>query len=243
MTAMNDTFKQIKVEKVSDQICDQIIQLMVDGRLCPGDRLPGERQLIELLGVGRSSLREALNRLETLGYIEIRKRQGNFVKSVDATFRREPLKNLIQGDVRKIVQLYELRRDIEQFSAYHAALNRTEDDLHKIAGCLADFQQGAGKARFSWNSDQAFHIALAQASQNFMRVHVVTNIFELSEEFIQPVIEKTIGHAENMELVYRQHRDIYEAVKDQDSERARRCMDDHLSWTNKELLAFFDRRQ
>ncbi len=239
---MTEPFAQIRVEKVSEQICEQIIELIVAGQLQPGDKLPGERKLIDLLGVARSSLREALNRLETLGYIEIRKRQGNFVKSMDTTFRKEPLKNLIQGDVSKIVQLYELRRDIEQFSAYHAALKRSEDDLQKIAHCLDDFHTRSGRLSFSWESDQAFHLAVAQASQNFLRVHVVTNIFEFSAEFIQPVVDTTFGRKENLQLIHQQHLEIFEAIRACDGEGARASMDAHLQWTNRKLLAFFDRK-
>ncbi len=232
---MGPVFEEIKVEKVSEKISEQIIKLIVDGKLKPGDKLPGERQMIELLGVGRSSLREALNRLETLGYIEIHKRRGNFVKSIDATLQLGTLKNLIQGDLRKIVQLYEIRRDIEQFSAYNAALNRTEEDLSRIKNCLNEFRDRSGQVQFSWGADQAFHIAIAQAAHNFLRVHVITNIFEFSEEFLQPAIEGAVGYAKNLATIVEQHETIYQAISDQNADLARIRMDEHLRWTNERL--------
>jgi len=237
---MNTVFEEIKVEKVSDKISEQIVKLIVDGKLKPGDKLPGERQLIELLGVGRSSLREALNRLETLGYIEVHKRKGNFVKSIDSTFQLDPLKSLIQTDLKKIIQLYEIRRDLEQANAYNAAKNRTSDDIRNIKTAMDDFLRPSGPVHFSWGADQAFHIAIAQATQNFLRVHVITNIFEFSEEFLQPAIEKTAEHNNNQTIIYDQHQAIFQAVSDQDAERARLAMDQHLSWTNERLIEMLD---
>lgn len=237
---MDTVFEEIKVEKISDKISEQIVKLIVDGKLKPGDKLPGERQLIELLGVGRSSLREALNRLETLGYIDIHKRKGNFVKSIDSTFQLDPLKSLIQTDLRKIIQLYEIRRDLEQANAYNAAKNRTPDDIRNIKTAMDHFLKQSGSVHFSWGADQAFHIAIAQATQNFLRVHVITNIFEFSEEFLQPAIEKTADHNNNRAIIYAQHQAIFQAVSDQDAERARSAMDQHLSWTNEQLIEILD---
>lgn len=237
---MKTVFEEIKVEKVSDKISEQIIALIVDGKLNPGDKLPSERQLIELLGVGRSSLREALNRLETLGYVEIHKRKGNFVKSIDSTFTQEPLKNLIQGDVRKIVQLYEIRRDLELANAYNAALNRSNEDLSAIRSALALFRQPSGEAQFSWSSDQQFHLAIAHATQNFLRVHVITNIFDFSQEFLQPILQDAFEHDGNRAVILKQHEAIYQAIENQDADQARNCMDEHLCWTNEHLVELLD---
>lgn len=233
-------FEEIKVEKVSDKISEQIIALIVEGKLNPGDKLPGERKLIELLGVGRSSLREALNRLETLGYIEVHKRKGNFVKSIDTTFTRDPLKRLIQGDVRKIVQLYEIRRDLEQASAYNAALNRSGEDLKAIETALALFRKPSGEAEFSWEADQRFHIAIAHATRNFLRVHVITNIFDFSHEFLSPVLQDAFEHTDNRAVILDQHEKIFRAIEERDAERARASMDEHLRWTNEHLVELLD---
>ena len=75
---MENLFKAVHVDKVTDKIVDQLEDLIKEGKLAPGNRLPSERQLIDILGVGRSSLREALNKLEAMGYVEIKKRKGIF---------------------------------------------------------------------------------------------------------------------------------------------------------------------
>ena len=95
---MDAVFKEVKVEKVSDKIVNQLIDLITEGKLLPGEKLPSERRLTDLFGVGRSSLREALNTLETLGFIEIKKRKGNYVKNMDGAVALNPLKKIMQVD-------------------------------------------------------------------------------------------------------------------------------------------------
>ena len=70
---MENLFKEVHVEKVTDKIVDQLEKLIKEGKLAPGNKLTSERQLIDMLGVRRSSLREALNKIETMGYVEIQK--------------------------------------------------------------------------------------------------------------------------------------------------------------------------
>ena len=236
---MKELFKEVNVEKVSDKIADQLESLIKEGKLVPGEKLPSERQLIDILGVGRSSLREALNKLETMGYVEIRKRKGIFVKSIDGTMQLDPLKKIMQADRKKIVQLYEVRSDIEQFAAREAALKRTSENLDEIEACLQAFEPEPGVFAFSWQMDQAFHTAIARASQNFFRIHVVMNIFELSREFIQPIIEDLADTDENISVIVRQHTEIFRAIQNKDTENARACMQKHLGWTNQILIGHF----
>lgn len=236
---MEDLFKEVQVEKVTDKIVDQLEKLIKEGKLAPGNKLPSERQLIDMLGVGRSSLREALNKLETMGYVEIKKRKGIFVKSIDSTFQLDPLKRMMQEDKQKIVQLYEVRSDIEQASAYSAALERNEKDLEDIQKSIDAFESKAGQIEFKWELDQAFHLAIARASHNFFRIHVIMSIFDFSKEFIQPIIEGFANTEENAAIIAHQHTSLFKAIRDRDADRAREKMKEHLDWTNRLLVEPF----
>jgi len=236
---VENLFKEVYVEKVTDKIVDQLEKLIKEGKLAPGNRLPSERQLIDMLGVGRSSLREALNKLETMGYVEIKKRKGIFVKSIDSTFQLDPLKRMMQDDKQKIVQLYEVRSDIEQASAYAAALNRNEEDLKEIQKCIEDFQLKTGDIHFEWELDQALHLAIARASHNFFRIHVIMSIFDFSKEFIQPIIEGFAETEENAAIIAQQHTSLFKAIEEKNADRAREKMKEHLDWTNRLLVEDF----
>ncbi len=194
-----------------------------------------------LFGVGRSSLREALNTLETLGFIEIRKRKGNYVKSVDSAVPLNPLKKIMQVDQKRIVELYEVRRSIEQSSAREAAEKRSEEDLEALCRAMAGFEQLSDRLLFSWDDEIAFHLAIARASHNFLRLHTLKSIFDFAREFLEPVLHGFICSEERLEIVLRQHTGIYQAIANQDKDLARQLMREHLFGTNQRLSEFFDR--
>lgn len=238
---METVFKEVRVEKVSDKIVTQLIDLITEGQLLPGEKLPSERRLTDLFGVGRSSLREALNTLETLGFIEIKKRKGNYVKSMDSAMPLNPLKKIMQVDQKRIVELYEVRRSIEQSSAREAAERRTEEDLAVILDAINKFKQPTGDRGFSWENEIAFHLAIARASHNFLRLHTLKSIFDFAREFLEPVLHGFICNDERISTVLAQHDAIYEAINAKDSEGARQMMREHLFGTNQRLTDFFAR--
>lgn len=236
---MDAVFKEVRVEKVSDKIVAQLIDLITNGQLLPGEKLPSERRLTDLFGVGRSSLREALNTLETLGFIEIKKRQGNYVKSVDSAMPLSPLKKIMQVDQKRIVELYEVRRSIEQSAAREAAESRTGEDLQAIHEALLKFKLPSGEIAFSWENEISFHLAIARSSHNFLRLHTLKSIFDFAREFLEPVLHGFICNEERMTTVLDQHLGIYHAIRDQDTDLARSLMREHLLGTNKRLSDFF----
>lgn len=236
---MKEVFQEVRIEKVSDKVADQLELLIKEGKLAPGDKLPAERELIEILGVGRSSLREALNRLETLGYVEIRKRKGIFVKSIDSTLQLAPLKKMVQEDLNKIVQLYEVRSDIEQANAYTAALQRNERDLEEIQKTLNEPEPLKEGMFFSWERDQAFHSSISRATHNVFRIHVIMSILDFTKEFIQPIIEGFANTRNNLSIIEDQHMAIFKAIEEKNPDVARERMKEHLAWTNQKLIAYF----
>lgn len=230
---MSEFFEEVKIEKVSDKIVNQMKALIIEGKLKPGDKLPGERELTEMLGVGRSSIREAMNILETMGYIEIKKRKGYFVKSITSTLQLDPLKQIFQKDKSKIVQLYEIRNDLERGSAYYAAQNRSKEDLEEIQRCLSDFKDQNGNLIFTWDKDKNFHIAIAQATHNFLRIHVIKHIFDFSREFIKEPIEFLIDDNKHyLDELVKQHEQIYKAIEEKNCKKSSQLMSEHLNWIN-----------
>jgi GntR family transcriptional repressor for pyruvate dehydrogenase complex len=81
-------FFPIKTRKISDEVYKQIVSLISNGQLKPGDKIPSEREMASELGISRQSIREALNRAEVMGLIEVRQGEGSFILSSV----REPLK-------------------------------------------------------------------------------------------------------------------------------------------------------
>lgn len=227
---MADLFTEIKPEKISEAIVAQLKGLIGDARLQPGEKLPPERVLAARLGVGRSSLREAINTLETLGFVEIRKRQGVFVSSVGSLLVPDPLRRIFQEDQAKLPKLYEVRKDIERAAAFQAASCRTAQDLERMQGILSQMQRGAETSNLDIADDTRFHLAVAQATHNFFRIHILKSIFDLANDYLSGVLDRLLLDPANAPVIFRQHQDIFEAIRLQDPERSQQRMNTHLEW-------------
>jgi GntR family transcriptional repressor for pyruvate dehydrogenase complex len=214
---------------VTAEIVHQMTQLIKEGRLQPGEKLPGERTLAGLLGVGRSTLREAVNILEALGFLETQNRKGIFVKSVSSPIISDPLRRILEEDKSALADLYGLRKDIELASADLAARLHTDEDLKAMEMHLARMKKDAADTRLVLGDDMGFHLAIAQATHNFLRAHILKSLFDLSSEYFV-FIRKTIAVESNIPMIFAQHDRVYEAIKRRDPEAARSAMDQHLTW-------------
>lgn len=235
---MDTVFKKIKLQKISEEVADQIRELIKDGKLQPGEKLPAERRFSEMLGVGRSSLREALHILETQGFVETRKRQGVYVCSISSSIITDPLRQIIDEDRGKLIQLYEVRRDIELASAQAAAAHRTDRDLEKMGQILEKMQADSAKSKLDLYDDLGFHLAIAQAGSNIFRSHILKNIFDLSDDRLHAVMGIMSGETDRILTLLEQHQAIFAAIESRDPDLARAKMADHLVWVENKWKQF-----
>lgn len=226
---MKSIFQPVKPKKVTAEIVHQLTRLIKEGRLQPGEKLPGERTLSGLLGVGRSTLREAVNILEALGFLETRNRKGIYVKSVSSPIISDPLRKILEEDKSALADLYGLRKDIELASADLAARLHTDGDLEVMEVHLSRMRKDAERSHLVLSDDMEFHLAIAQATHNFLRVHILKSLFDLSSEYFV-FVRETIAVEANIPMIFDQHERIFHAIKRRDSEAARSTMDQHLTW-------------
>lgn len=92
-----DDFKPIKRRRVSDEIFEQIRDLIFRGRLKPGEKVPPERELASVFGASRPSVKEAINRLVSLGLVVQRQGRGTFVSSIESRYLENPLREVLRG--------------------------------------------------------------------------------------------------------------------------------------------------
>ena len=235
---MNDIYSPIRPHKIPEEIVQQIKSLIKDGKLQPGEKLPPERTLADLLGVGRSSLREAINILETLGFVELKKREGIFIRSVSSTSIFDPLRQILEEDRVKLYELYELRKDIELASIYTAAKLRTKADLARIEEPLTRMKEDSANSHFSCLDDVEFHLAVAQATHNWLRVHILKNILDLSSDYMGLIVQKINDEKKDVFKVVDQHTKIYHAIQKKNQKSARAFMNSHLTWVEEKWKEF-----
>ena len=230
-------FSPVKTKKVYEEIVGQIKQLIIDGKLQPGDKLLSERELSERFNVSRASVREAFSALAMMGIITIRPGEGSFVRQVSYEGMIEPLSFLLQVEISDITQVLEVRKILEVETAALAAERATPASLAEIRRAL-DYMREELEARgIGDQADDAFHLALAQAAANPLLVKVMTTIADLMTHTFRILRQKLFLIDHMGDYIYYSHLRIYEAVLAGDAKLARSRMLDHLLLVEKNMLA------
>ena len=224
-------FKSIKRSRLSDEVATQIKNLISEGILKPGDRLPPERELIKQFGVSRPSLREALNALVTMGFLEIKQSKRTFVKSVASERMEDPLSFLIKTDTQKIFDLIEVRKAMEAWGATQAAQRATEEDIKRLESIIEEMEKAIEEGR-DWDKEDAdFHLAIAQATHNMVQIHIMSTIYDLLRESAAKLFtDKT-----KIKKLLQQHSRIVSAIKNHSGEKARERALEHLDYVDSEV--------
>ena len=227
-------FKAIKQVRVSDEIVNQMKNLISDGTLKPGDQLPPERELIKEFGVSRPTLREALKSLVAMGFLEVKQAKRTFVKSMISERMQDPLSLLIKTDTQKIFDLIEVRKAMEAWSAFHAAQRATEEDIKQLEFIIKEMKAAFEQGR-NWEKEDAdFHLAIAQATHNTIQTHIMSTIYDLLRESVARVFTDRT----KVKKLLHQHDRIFSAIKNHSPEKARDRTLEHLDYVDFEVKAF-----
>ena len=223
-------FKPIKPKKVSAQIADQIRSSILAGEFSPGEKLPPERELAELFGVSRPSVREALNMLAAAGMVESYQGGGTLVKSLVETATGSPLSALIKAERERALDVIEVRKCMEAWTAYYAALRALPEDVRRLEAIVAEMEKNLEGMKPSQDLDANFHFVIAQATHNVVWLHLMQSIFDAMKEFQRGVWRAVYLTEDDHRELYRHHRAVFEAIRDKDPERARDEMHAHLAF-------------
>ena len=229
-------FQQVKIRRISEEIEGQIKTAIIDGKLKPGERLPPERELTKLLGVSRISVREALKSLQGLGFVEIRRGGGCFVKSLLAEKLKDPLSLLIKENAGKVFDLMEVRKEVEAWSAYHAANRADDHDLKRIMEIVEEMKKYlAMKEMPPSRLDSDFHLAISQASHNTIQSHLTFTIYDLFSAYFAFLTEKICFNQKYLETICNQHHAIFKAIEGRRAKEAENNMIEHILFVEAEL--------
>jgi DNA-binding FadR family transcriptional regulator len=214
---------KMEKQQLSVRVAEQISGLVTDGTYPLGERLPTEPQLAEQLGVGRSTVREAVQGLAQFGILEARQGKGVYVRALPA--ETEPLsRQLRRADVAEV---HEARRAIEAEIAFLAAQRRGDEDVQRMRAALdrreARRREGIDPAALV-DADLDFHIAIAQACGNSV-------LGGLYRSFASVIRESLVGLIEDRGMAGTQaalHEELFDAIRAGEPERARRKVDELL---------------
>lgn len=230
-------FKPIKPKKISAQIAEQIRSSIMAGEFAPGEKLPPERELAEMFGVSRPSVREALNMLAASGLVESYQGGGTVVKSlVEAA--GSPLSELIKLESDRALDVIEVRKGMEAWTAYYAAQRALPEDLRRLEAIVEGMGQNLDGMQPSEDLDASFHIVIARATHNIVWLHLMQTIFDAMQVFQRSVWRAVYLTDEDYRTLYAHHKAVYEAIRDRDPERARDAMLAHLTFAEKRSSAY-----
>jgi len=217
----------IRRSRISQQIAVQLCQMIRQGQLKPGARLPSERELAEKLQVSRASLREALRALEIAGIVAARQGGGTYIREVFDDGILSPLSLVLDASADLVGDLWEVRSIFEPAVAFRAAVRAQADDiaaLNQIIEEQSDLLSGDVPNEAWRESNCAFHITVARTSRNEVSVHVIQLINGLLHEGRRHFATQS-GRRKR---AYISHRDIFEAIRAGDPQQARDAMTRHL---------------
>ena len=226
---MTITLQPIKPKKISDQVFEQIRELIFRGQLKAGEQLLPERELCEAMQVSRTTVRNAINKLVVLGLLEHKQGQGTFVRFPD-TRLDNPLAAAMEVEDATIADLLEVRMGLECNAAALAAQRANEEDLRFMDASLEEMRVEVASGRLGTEADTAFHMALAYATKNPVHVYIMKNFYD----FLFVGIKKNLSHLyedpANIDQILSQHSEIIEAIRKKDAQDALQAMHRHIQF-------------
>jgi len=209
---------------ISESIARQIIELISTGEYPPGTKLPPEKELIQQLNVGRSSVREALQALAIMGLVDIRPGLGTFVKEVtdDVSLPASIFAPLINPSNAQ--DLLEARLLVEPSIAALAAERHTKEEIDAIEDVLERTQNASLRGEPVYPLAARFHVEIARASHNLVFIRFIETIARLFA-VRGALMEKS---REYLEWEYDSHFAVFDAIRTREPHRAAEMMQDHV---------------
>lgn len=205
------------------EVARYIEEKILSGKLAPGDPLPSEREISSSLDVSRSVVREALGRLASLGLVQSVHGSGTRVAPPSGRPITMGYRRLLQRGEVRLADLAAVRLPLETAIAALAAVNRTEEQLERLAAAQKILGNPRASLEAHVRADLEFHALLAEASGNPFFGLVLAPIQELLIESRR----RTLGRHGSM-LAHEHHAAILAAVVTGDAEAARRAMQMHI---------------
>jgi GntR family transcriptional repressor for pyruvate dehydrogenase complex len=208
------------------KVIEYIKKQVENGQLLKGDKIPTERQLVELLGIGRNSIREALKILDIIGIIDRRQGDGSYIREeFDNWFSESMSIAFMLSDTSK-KEIFEFRNMIEVEIATLAAQRITDEEIEELKICYNKLSENNDQ-HVSAKHDKVFHSLLAKASKNMIIMNAYNAMDYMLDQFIYNIRADVFKH-EGKELLLDIHKNIYDAVINRNSKQAREAMKKHM---------------
>ncbi|MFT5875173.1 MAG: GntR family transcriptional repressor for pyruvate dehydrogenase complex [Clostridium sp.] len=228
-------FETIENKHISQVIIEQIQDMIINGKLKLGDKLPPEREFTQSFGVSRPALREALKALEVIGLIERKHGQGNFISNNIENSFYKPLCLAFKLNNGSVDDILNLRDMVETFTVKEAAEKASAQDinkLYKIYTNMVEEKEDKNKSTY----DKQLHYEIAKISDNKLMIYLLQSISYLMDAFIDKAVDISLYKEKSINEIYSEHLKIIKAIEHHDSIEAETAIKNHFGKINIKLL-------
>lgn len=226
--------KPVRQQKISDQVFEQLKELIFRGRLKPGDQLMPERNMAESMNVSRTTIRNAINRLVTMKLVEHKQGKGTFVAVPDPE-KGNPFAAAMSAQNASIYDLLEVRMGLECIAASLAAKRAEPSDIKAIELCINEMEKKISGGHLGSQADTSFHMAIAYATKNPLHIQVMKTFHDYLSHGIMESLMSLYEDQKNTEVILNHHIDILAAIAQKDEDKAYKAMQTHIEY----VKAFF----
>ncbi|MGD0790463.1 MAG: FadR/GntR family transcriptional regulator [Terriglobales bacterium] len=222
-TPIKSDFEVVRRNKVYEEVAKQIERLILN-KLHPGDKLPSERELAEMLQVSRSSIRDAIRGLELMGLVEPRQGAGTIVRELSAEAVVNPFANALKRRQELVSELLDFRKMLEPPLAARAAGHASPDEISEMEEILQRQEKKLSHGDAAIDEDAEFHYSVALASGN----SVVLKVLDILMDLLRDTRERSLQLKGRPQKSLAGHRRILAAIKRHDGEAAKAAMRRHI---------------
>ncbi len=225
------SFAAIKRSAISEDIVDNLLTLIRERELRPGDKLPPERELAATMHVSRPSLREALRALAIMNVVEIRQGDGTYVTSLEPRLLMAHLDFVFALTDATFLELFEARKILEAGIVALAAERIDDLEIAELETCVAQSMECVDDHAAFVHTDVQLHTIIARAAKNNILERFMASVSQLGQESRN----RTVALPGVTRQSVRDHRAIVDALKARDAQEARAAMLRHLDNVQSEL--------
>lgn len=220
-------FEEFKSQRTFEGISNKIKDLIVQGHLKPGDKLPSENELAQRFHVGRQTIREALRYLELSGFIQVKRggQGGPVIANTILDRLKDGLLDALQMKDVSLTNITQVRSELENLILRHAHHHHDHQDIDELRKNISRAQEKIDNGQQAFEENVQFHIILARASKNpvyALLMKVVMAIVSDSLRILTP--DLTIS-----KRVVDSHRVLLQALLNKDLDQAESILKEHLS--------------
>jgi GntR family transcriptional repressor for pyruvate dehydrogenase complex len=221
--------KPVHRTSLAEEIIAQIKSLIDSGHLVLGARLPGERELAQMFGVSRPSVREALKALSLLGIVENRPGSGTYLSDSADRWPSEPFSILFSIRKSVLFDIFEARMSLDGTAASLAARRSNPEDLAMMKESLDSMERNLNNPEAYSQHETAFHIAVIEASKNQVIALLTEKLYRLLQEAREKFRDVVDSPDSYREWDFHNHERIYQMIEQGDETGAYEAMVAHLT--------------